>query len=389
MGRERARDERRVPRPARRRVPGMERHQQAGDRPPVGRLRPEERMRRRKTLLAIVVLAVLIIVIGVPIFAAYTLLLKPDVHVAAGRPVTVTVPEGAGAADIARILAEAGVVENAQMFRLRTRFDGVDGAFKPGKYDLDTRMPYEELVKRLVAGPPVAYVDVTIPEGFTIDQIAARLEEKIGIPASEFIELTKHGAERYAAERPYLRDVKTGSLEGYLFPKTYRIKEGMTADDVVHTMLDQFDTEVAQVDLGHAVSKNLTLHDVVIIASMIEREARLDEERPLVSSVIYNRLRKGMRLEIDATIEYILPGNRPRLLNKHLAIDSPYNTYRYPGLPVGPISNPGLASLKAAAQPADTPYLYYVLTGKDGSHTFCATYEEFQRAKAKSREVVP
>jgi UPF0755 protein len=378
-----------VPRPAQRRSLREQRFAAEGERPPVGRLRPEERARRRKTLVALVVLAGLLIAVGVPGFAAYTLLIRPDIRVEAGRPVTVTVPEGSGTADIARILAEAGVVENAQMFRLRARLDGVDGTLKPGTYDLATRMPYDELVKRLVAGPPVSYVEVTIPEGFTVDQIAARLEEKAGIPADDFLELAKHGAERYAAERPYLRDVKTGSLEGYLFPKTYRITEGMSADDVVRTMLEQFDKEVAQVDLGYASSKNLTLHDVVIIASMIEREARLEAERPLVSSVIYNRLRKGMKLEIDATIEYILPGTRPRLLNKHLKIDSPYNTYMYPGLPVGPIANPGLSSLKAAAQPADTSYLYYVLTGKDGSHTFCTTYEEFQRAKAKSREVVP
>ncbi|MDI6693306.1 MAG: endolytic transglycosylase MltG [Anaerosomatales bacterium] len=384
-----SRDERRVPRPARRRPVPEERLAASGETPVVGRLHPEERMRRRKTLLATVVLVGILIAVGVPAFTAYTLLLKPDVRVEAGRPVTVTVPEGSGTADIARILAQAGVVENAQMFRLRARLDGVDGTLKPGTYELATRMPYDELVKRLVAGPPVAYVDVTIPEGFTVDQIAARLEEKAGVPADEFLALAKKGAERYAAERPYLRDVKNGSLEGYLFPKTYRLTEGMTADDVVRAMLDQFDTEIAQVDLSYAASKNLTLHDVVIIASMVEREARLDRERPLVSSVIYNRLRKGMKLEIDATIEYILPGNRPRLLNKHLKIDSPYNTYLYPGLPIGPISNPGLASLKAAAQPADTSYLYYVLTSKDGSHTFCTTYEEFQRAKAKSKEVVP
>jgi UPF0755 protein len=128
---------------------------------------------------------------------------------------------------------------------------------------------------------------------------------------------------------------------------------------------------------------------VVTIASMIEREARIAKERPVVSSVIYNRLKKNMRLEIDATIEYILPGTRPRLLNKHLKIDSPYNTYMYGGLPPGPIASPGLASLEAAAHPADTEYLYYVLTSKDGSHTFTKTLEEFLIAKEKSREVVP
>jgi UPF0755 protein len=122
---------------------------------------------------------------------------------------------------------------------------------------------------------------------------------------------------------------------------------------------------------------------------MVEREAQLDKERPLVSSVIYNRLDQGMKLEICATIEYILPGSRPRLLNEHLKIDSPYNTYIYAGLPPGPIASPGLASLQAAAAPAKTDYIFYVLTGEDGSHTFTKSYSEFLRAKEKSRDVVP
>lgn len=386
MGR---RDEgsRRVPRPARRRVPKEAVPVIEGR--PVPAARAVDPLQRRKTLVAFFVLAGLLLAVAVPAFTAYTLLLRPETRVEAGRSVVVEVPEGAGTAEIARILAQAGVVENAQMFRLRARLDGIDGKLRPGTYELATRMPYDELVKRLLAGPPVAFVEVTIPEGFTIDQIAARLEDKAGIPADDFLALAKGGAARFAEERPYLRDVKNGSLEGYLFPKTYRITEGMTAADVIEMMLHQFDSEIANVDMSYAQSRGLSLHDVVIIASMIEREARLEKERPLVSSVIYNRLKKGMKLEIDATIEYVLPGNRPRLLNKHLQIDSPYNTYRYPGLPIGPISNPGLASLKAAAQPADTSYLYYVLTGTDGSHTFATTYEEFQRAKAKSKEVLP
>jgi UPF0755 protein len=128
---------------------------------------------------------------------------------------------------------------------------------------------------------------------------------------------------------------------------------------------------------------------MVTLASMIEREARLAEERPLVSSVIYNRLAIGMKLEIDATIEYVIKKNRPRLPNSDLAVESPYNTYKYAGLPPGPIASPGLASLEAAAAPAQTEYIYYVLTGTDGSHTFCVTYEEFLVAKEKSREVTP
>ena len=122
---------------------------------------------------------------------------------------------------------------------------------------------------------------------------------------------------------------------------------------------------------------------------MVEREARVADERPLVSSVIHNRLARGMKLEIDATIEYVIKKNRPRLLNSDLLIESPYNTYKYGGLPPGPIASPGLASLRAAAAPAQTGYLYYVLTSKDGSHTFTETYEEFLVAKEKSREVTP
>jgi len=152
-------------------------------------------------------------------------------------------------------------------------------------------------------------------------------------------------------------------------------------------MLRQFDTEIASVDTTQATRRGLSFNDLVVLASMIERESKLDEERPLVSSVIHNRLAKNMLLEIDATIEYVLPGNRFRLRNSDLRIDSPYNTYRRKGLPPGPISNPGLASLKAAAAPADTEYLYYVLTGKDGSHTFAETKAEFLIAKQKSKEV--
>ena len=188
---------------------------------------------------------------------------------------------------------------------------------------------------------------------------------------------------------PYLADVQDGSLEGYLFPKTYRIIRASAPADVIELMLAQFDREIAEVDLAYPSSRGMSLHEVVTVASMIEREARLAEERPLVSSVIYNRLAIGMKLEIDATIEYVIKKNRPRLLNSDLAVESPYNTYLYAGLPPGPIASPGLASFEAAAAPAQTDYIYYVLTGEDGSHTFCVTFEEFLVAKEKSREVTP
>ncbi len=177
------------------------------------------------------------------------------------------------------------------------------------------------------------------------------------------------------------------SLEGYLFPKTYQVKEGATARDVIEMMLDQFDKEIAAVEVSGAKKKNLTLADLVTMASIIERETKVAKERRVVSSVIYNRLHQKMRLDMCSTIEYVIKEHKLRLTYEDLNVDSPYNTYRHAGLPPGPIASPGLASLKAAAVPADTQYLYYVLTGKDGSHTFARNSEEFARAKAKSKEV--
>ncbi|MHB1341766.1 MAG: endolytic transglycosylase MltG [Coriobacteriia bacterium] len=384
-------DDRRVPRPAprRRTVPSPVSELPAGSRADLGRATVGEIRDRRRILAAIVVLVGVVLAVVVPLYGTYALLLRPQVDVAAGAPVQLEIPQGSDTRAIAGILAGAGVIDNAAMFRLRARVEEIDGKLRPGVYDLETGMRHREVVDLLLAGPAVAYVTVTVPEGFTIDQIAERLESEVGIPATEFRDLATTRATAFAADRPYLAEITNGSLEGYLFPKTYRIVESSDATEVANMMLDQFEQEFATVDLSLSASKNLTPHDVVIIASMIEREARIAAERPVVSSVIYNRLRKKMKLEIDATIEYILPGTRPRLLNKHLKIDSPYNTYMYAGLPEGPISNPGLASLQAAAAPADTSYLYYVLTSKDGSHTFTETHEEFLKAKEKSREVVP
>jgi UPF0755 protein len=231
------------------------------------------------------------------------------------------------------------------------------------------------------------YVTVTVPEGFTIEQIAARMEKQASIPKDEFLALVNSGAKEFSQTRPYLATTYKGSLEGYLFPKTYRIEQGSTARDVIEMMLQQFDKEIAQVGLVREGANGMTLNQIVVIASMVERETKVDEERALVSSVIYNRLRRGMRLEIDATIEYVLPGNTFRLRYSDLKLKSPYNTYLNAGLPPGPIANPGADALKAAAYPAKTGYFFYVLTSKDGRHTFATNQTDFLKAKRKSKEV--
>lgn len=326
--------------------------------------------------------ALLVVLIGVLALRA-TIGAGPESQ----RQVQLEVPAGASTSAIAALLVDADVVGNPTLFRLRVRLAAADGELKAGVYDFATDSAYADVIDRLREGPEQTYATVTIPEGFVIDQIAQRLEAQAGVPASEFAKLAKTGASQFVTEHPYLADAYGGSLEGYLFPKTYRIAQGSTAADVAGMMLDQFDAEMPAVDLGYTESRGMSLHETVTLASMIEREAKVATERGLVSSVIYNRLDKGMLLEIDATIEYVLPGNRFRLKASDIRTKSPYNTYLAKGLPPGPIASPGLAALKAAAAPPPTEYLYYVLTGKDGSHTFCVTREEFLVAKKKSKEV--
>lgn len=332
---------------------------------------------------AIIVLAIALVVL----LAAAGVLLVTGGGPGSGERTTVEIPSGSSTAEIAAVLADAGVIDQPLLFRIGARLSGADGDLKAGTYELKAGLGYRAAIDALREGPAVIHRTVTIPEGFVIEQIAERLEQEAGVPAGEFVEAARHGAPGFVEGHPYLADAYDGSLEGYLFPKTYRVRVGSSAEEVIETMLDQFDTEIAQVDLAYPESRGLTLHQVVTLASMIEREARVPTERTIVSSVIYNRLERGMRLEIDATIEYVLPGNRFRLKASDLEVDSPYNTYRNAGLPPGPIASPGLAALKAAAGPTQTGFLYYVLTGKDGSHTFAETREEFLAAKQRSKEV--
>lgn len=335
---------------------------------------------------AVIVVALLAVVAYVGM-SVWFMLLQPHARVPAGRSVSVSIPEGSGTTAIGRALAEKGVVANALAFRLATRLSGADGHLRAGVYRLETGSSYSDVIAALRKGPDTDIVVVTIPEGFVIDQIAERFAKQAGVSKSDLLRLAKRGAAQFSSAHPYLKDAYDGSLEGYLFPKTYEVKRGASASDVIEMMLDQFDREIASVDVASAQASGVTLNELVIRASMIERETKLANERALVSSVITNRLERGMKLEIDATIEYVLPGNHFRLTNRQIRIDSPYNTYRYAGLPAGPIANPGLASLQAAAQPAQTAYLYYVLTGRDGSHTFATNKADFLVAKRKSKEV--
>lgn len=220
-----------------------------------------------------------------------------------------------------------------------------------------------------------------IREGLRREDIAALLDKETSISGAQYLKLTAPGARG----RRLAGTSKPTSLEGFLFPATYDITDGTTAAELVDEQLAAYDANTSQVNYAYAKSKNLTRFDVLTLASMIEREVAVARERPIVAGVMYNRLRQGMRLDIDATVQYALGRWTPELTASDLAIDSPYNTRRFAGLPPGPISNPGLDSIRAAARPAKVPYLYYVARNDGtGRHFFATTQAEFERDVAQS-----
>ena len=234
------------------------------------------------------------------------------------------------------------------------------------------------------AEPTVATAPVhklLIREGLRREDIAALLDKETSIPGARYLALTAPGARG----RRLAGTSKPTSLEGFLFPATYDITDRTTAAELVDEQLAAYDANTEQVNYSYAKSKNLTRFDVLTLASMIEREVQVPRERPIVAGVMYNRLRMGMRLDIDATVQYALGQWKPDLTASDLAIDSPYNTRKFTGLPPGPISNPGLDSIRAAARPAKVPYLYYVARNDGtGRHFFATTQEEFDRDVAQS-----
>jgi UPF0755 protein len=241
--------------------------------------------------------------------------------------------------------------------------------------------------ERSAPAPPTttaepAPISVTFPEGLRREDIASIIAERTSLSGDAYLRATAPGprGRRLAdADRPT-------SLEGFLFPATYLVGARTTVEDLVNAQLDAYAAAVAQVDYRYARSRNLTRYDVLIIASMVEREVQVPAERAVVAGVIYNRLRQRMRLDIDATVRYAVGSWTAPLTRSDLAIDSPYNTRRYGGLPPGPISNPGLASIRASARPRITPYVYYVAR-EDGTgrHYFATTLDEFDRLVARAR----
>ncbi len=295
--------------------------------------------------------------------------------VEAGIEVQINIPEGASGDQIASILSQNHIIEDPQNYYAAVRELQADTQLKPGDYILTTGMDPLDVVRQLIAGPNVDTINLTIQEGLTVDQTAARVEETLGIPASDFLAQAK--ASNYVADYPFLEGAYNDSLEGFLYPKTYSFTDEPTADEVIRVMLDQFEIETEGLNLTDGAN-GLTLQQLVSLASLVERETAVADERPQVASVIYNRLDANMPLQIDAAIVYARGGGSGTVTYDDLEIDSPYNIYQNTGLTPGPICSPSISSIEAAVSPADTNYLYYVLSpDNDGTHRFSETYDEF------------
>ncbi|MCL6610240.1 MAG: endolytic transglycosylase MltG [Peptococcaceae bacterium] len=296
------------------------------------------------------------------------------------REVSVNIPENSSCSGIGEILYRNGLVRGPDLVPFYARLKGVDQKLKPGRYLFKTGQSLPEIVASLEAGPRDVVI-FTVPEGFSLNQLTDLLVQKGLVDGNRFREVLAHPRN---FRHQFLKKIPPGAgMEGYLFPDTYHAGYQTGEEQIVSIMLDRFEAEIKSLDYERKAGElNLTLHQAVTIASMIEGEAAVDEERPVIAGVIYNRLRLGMPLQIDATVKYALGGQKKKIYYKDLEVDSPYNTYRVAGLPPGPINSPGRASLLAAVNPAVTDYLYYVAR-PDGTHAFSSSLEEHNNNKLK------
>jgi peptidoglycan lytic transglycosylase G len=302
----------------------------------------------------------------------------------AREPVSFEVADGSSGSEIVQGLHRQGVVRCGLVTTWLLRRSGLEGEFRAGTFELTTNMTPDDAFTVLTAPPePVPTVRLTIPEGYRLTQIADRVQEDLGISSVGFMKALRRGDWALA---PYLPKDAV-SAEGFLFPKTYEFIEGeVTSHDVIAKLLEQFGIEAEALPWENAETLGVTPYEVVIIASMIEEEAKLEEERPVIAGVIYNRLAIPMTLGIDATLLYDDPTPDGQLSFSDLEFDSPYNTRINAGLPPTPISSPGLASLAAALEPADTDFLFYVLCGEDGHHAFGTTEQEHEQNRVRCGE---
>lgn len=348
--------------------------------------------RSRITLWVILsLLGIMIIVAGSAAFYVWNSL-RPT---AAGEVQKLEIPKGTSANEVADLLEQHGIIKNSFIFKYYLKLKDQGGQFQAGIYELSPGMENDAIIAKLNAGDTVAAETIrfTIPEGFTVLQIADKLAAEKLIDREKFIGLI--ASQKTWGDAEAVRSIPDSDklhvrLEGYLFPETYELKKESTEEDIIKRMVSELDRKLAELPEGWMdvlEERKISFHDLITIASLVEREVVVDEERAMVAGVIYNRIADGMKLQIDATVQYSLDKPKERLYEKDLLVDSPYNTYKVEGLPPGPIASPSLKSIEAALYPEKSEFFFYV-TKKDGSqsHLFAKTYKEHLRNIEKSNQ---
>ena len=337
-------------------------------------------MKRLKNSKSMVLISIFIIllVINLAVFVVKYNSIKRSPLQSNKADITFKVKDGESLNGLFERLNNENVLRSSFFSKIYIKFNNVEESIKPGTYTVNSDISFNDFLSVLTDGKVSDY-KVTFPEGYTVEDIAKKLEESKVCTKDEFLKVVK--------EYPLPSYIKPNKerkyeLEGFLFPDTYAIPKGTTPKEIVAMMLNRFEGVISEIqsELGITIPKE-EYEKYVIVASMVEKEARDDSERAEIASVIYNRLQKGMPLQIDATVLYALGEHKDTVLYKDLKVDSPYNTYKIKGLPVGPICNPGKPSLLAAIKPAKTDYIYYLLNPSNNKHYFTNNYEDFLAKK--------
>lgn len=292
----------------------------------------------------------------------------------------ITVEQGSSTGTIAATLEKKGLIKNTFIFKLKSKLGGYDGEYKAGQYAISKSMSMKEQMELIKSGKTVGQM-FTIPDGNTLEKNANLLAESEIVTAEEFLNEAANGDFDYE----FLKDIpkRANRLEGFLYPESYQVDLDADAHDVIDVMLKQFDSIFTDEYYEKAEKLDKSILEVMTVASIIEREAKTDEDKKKVASVIYNRLEEGMPLQMDSILAYITGEEKIKASLADTQVESDYNPYTNKGLPPGPICSPGKASIEAALNPADTDYLYFVATDKlDGTNVFSETYEEFLKDKA-------
>lgn len=315
---------------------------------------------------------IIILILIISCFVLFKRVLNKPLNTS--EDIVINVQEGDSFYSIINALSKENKIKNLPLIKLFVKISRKNIDVKPGEYVLQKDLNVNELINTLTSESSLNIVKFTVPEGYTIDDISEKLEKEGICSKEDFIKAIK---EYELPSFVNINSEKRYNLEGYLFPDTYLIKVGETPKEIITKMVARFKEMLSEaIKEVNTTVKNEAIETVVTIASMIEKEARIDSERPVIASVIVNRLNIDMMLQIDATVIYALGEHVDTVLYSHLETNSPYNTYKNYGLPVGPISNPGLESIKAALKPEQTDYLFYVLQN-DKTHYFTNNYEDF------------